>query len=483
MSKITIVGLGPGHGRYLTRSAWEKLNETETLFLRTAKHPTVAELPEAIQLKSFDSLYETAVSFDVVYETIVQTVLAEAKEKSVVYAVPGHPLVGESTVTALMEAAKQAGIEVEVEHGLSFLEPVLTAVQFDLLDGLQIFDALALIARHVPLINPDVPLMVAQVYNKLVASELKLNLMTFYPDDQPVVLVHEAGADSFEIEEIPLYEIDHSEKIAHLTTLYVPALPYAASVPALAETVAILRGPEGCPWDQKQTPQSMRDSFLEEAAEVLEAIDLDDPVGLEEELGDMFFHLLFQIQMAREAEGFRLSSVIAGVDAKLKRRHPHVWGDVSVKDSDEVVANWEEIKRQEKKGEATDSILENIPLSLPALARSQKIQSRAGTVGFEWPDIEGVYDKLDEEVGELKTAVSAAEKADELGDVLFSAVNLARWLNIDAETALRQANIKFIKRFRLVEKLARERQIDLAKLDIEALETLWQEAKTILKNS
>ena len=482
MGKITVVGLGPGNGRYLTRSAWELLTQAETLFLRTAKHPTVAELPESILLKPFDYLYEQADSFETVYETIVQTLLHEAKEKDVVYAVPGHPFVGESTVSALITQAESYAIQIEIEPGLSFIEPMLTAVQLDGLEGLQLFDALAVMARHIPLINPDVPLIIGQVYNSLIASELKLNLMTLYPDEHQVTLVHGAGAVEFELEEIALYELDRSKKTAHLTSLYVPPLPYPASLPALAETVAILRSPGGCPWDQKQTPQSMRDGFLEEAYEVLDALDLNDPANLEEELGDMFFHLLFQIQMAQEDEIFRLSDVLAGIDAKLKRRHPHVWGDILVADSDEVVANWEEIKKREKGEQASESILDNIPLSLPSLARSQKIQKRAGQLGFEWPDIEGVYAKLDEEVEELKTAVSPEEQLDELGDVLFSAVNLARWLKVDAESALREANLKFNKRFRLVESMAAKQDIDLVELDIDALEALWQEAKEILKN-
>ncbi len=483
MGIITVVGLGPGNGRYLTRNAWELLSKSEMVYLRTAKHPTVAELPSGIKTESFDHLYESSESFEDVYETIVSTLLKKAEKEDVLYAVPGHPYVGESTVTGLVDRAEGLNIAVKVEPGLSFIEPMLTAVKVDGFDGLQIFDALALLARHIPLINPDVPLIIGQVYNNLIASELKLNLMTVYPDNHDVILVHGAGAsDSFELEEIPLYELDRSKNTAHLTSLYIPPLPYAASLPALAETVAILRSPEGCPWDQKQTPQSMRDGFLEEASEVLEALDNDDPFGLEEELGDMFFHLLFQIQMAQEDELFRLSDVLAGIDAKLRRRHPHVWGDVNVEDSDEVVVNWEAIKQQEKGNSQSQSVLDNIPIALPALARSQKIQSRAGKVGFDWPDIDGVIAKFEEELVELKTAVSPEEKLDELGDVLFTTVNLARWLGIDAETALREANLKFTRRFQKVEQLATERHLDMSKMNIDALEDLWQEAKQKLKN-
>lgn len=482
MAKIIVVGLGPGDGRFVTRSAWEVLSNAPHIYLRTAKHPTVADLPAHIHIHAFDHLYEAADSFQDVYAKIVTQLLEKAKHQEIIYAVPGDPFVGESTVTALVKKAKDFDIEIEIEHGVSFLEPMLTAVELDVLEGAQIFDALSLIGRHIPLVNPDVPLLVGQVYNKLIATDLKLNLMTLYPDEHFVYLVHAAGSGQFKKEKVHLFEIDRLDTIAHLTSLYVPPLPYRASLPALAETIAVLRSPQGCPWDQEQTPQSMRASFLEEAVEVLEALDKDDEFSLAEELGDMFFHLLFQIQMANEAEKFTLTEVLAGIDAKLRRRHPHVWGDKIVGNSQEVVANWEEIKKKEKGETVSQSILDNISITLPALARSQKIQERAGKVGFEWPAIDGVFAKLAEEINELKTAVLAAEKQDELGDVLFSVVNLARWMDIDAESALREANIKFIKRFEMVEQLAAERQIDLRQLNIEQLEDLWQEGKQLLNN-
>lgn len=478
MGQITVVGLGPGNGRFLTRSAWELLSDCQTLYLRTRQHPTVDELPDTISLKTFDDLYDTADSFEDVYQLIVSSLLEAAAFENVVYAVPGHPFVGESTVTRLVEEAAVQGIEVIIEPGISFIESVLTAVRQDALDGLQIFDALELVTKHIPPISPDLPVMISQVFNRLVASELKLVLMTIYPDDHELMLVHGADTQQMHVDTIPLYELDHSDATAHLSTLYIPPLPYPASLTALAETVAILRSPDGCPWDQEQTPQSMRSGFLEEACEVLEALDEEDSDNLAEELGDMFYHLIMQIQMATEDESFRLTDVLAGIDAKLKRRHPHVWGDVSVADSNEVVMNWEAIKEQEK-GEQREakSLIDHIPEMLPALARSQKIQDRVRKVGFDWPNIDGVYAKLEEEVGELKTAVSPEEKLLELGDVLFVVANIAKWLGIDAESALREANLRFGKRFREVEKLSAEQELPLDQATFDQLEALWQAAK------
>lgn len=479
---ITVVGLGPGDGRFLTREAWQVLAEADTVYLRTKRHPAVADLPANVTLVSFDGIYETAVNFESVYTQIVAELLRLAAASPVIYAVPGHPHVGESTVTALEAAAQEAGVAVRIVPGLSFVEPMLTAVGYDGLDGLQLFDAVEMLAFHYPPLNPDVPLLLGQVYSRLVASDLKLVLTAVYPEEHPVHLIHAAGMTGQVVEEVPLYAIDHSEQISHLTSLYVPALPYKASLPALAETVAVLRSPDGCPWDREQTPQSMRADFLEEASEVLAALDAFDDDGLREELGDMLYHLVMQAQMASEEEVFRLSDVIAGIEAKLKRRHPHVWGDWEAADTAAVLRNWDQIKQDEKGGQAA-SVLDNIPTALPALARSQKIQHKVAKVGFDWPNVTGVYEKLREEIAELQAAITPAERQAELGDLLFVIVNLARWLGVDAESALREANLRFDRRFREVERLAVERQLDLSQMDLAAMDVLWQEVKAFLQTA
>lgn len=310
----------------------------------------------------------------------------------------------------------------------------------------------------------------------MIASELKLALMSIYPDAHEVGLVHGAGTDEQVVERVPLYEIDRITHSAHLTTLFVPPLPLSSTLSSLAETVAILRAPGGCPWDQEQTPQSMRSGFLEEASEVLAALDEDDAEALCEELGDLLYHIVMQVQMAAEEELFKLTDVLAGIDTKLKRRHPHVWGDWQVADSAEVVRNWEQIKTQEKAA-APQSLLDNIPAALPALARSQKIQDRVNKVGFDWPDVAGVWAKLEEEIKELHAAATPEERTAELGDILFVIVNLARWLGVDAETALRETNLRFSRRFQGVEQLAQTRSLSLAEMDFAAMDALWQEIK------
>jgi len=477
---ITVVGLGPGNGRLLTREAWNVLTSAGTVYFRTKRHPAVDDLPVSIIRESFDHLYDSADTFEEVYSQIVQELLKLGADEEIVYAVPGHPFVAESTVTRLVAAAKKANVSIRIVEGLSFVEPSLTAIALDALNGLQLFDAIELASYQYPPLNADVPVLLAQVYSRRVAGELKLGLTAVYPDEHPVTLIHAAGFDQQKIEEIPLYAIDRSPHINHLTSLYIPPLPQPSDLQALAETVGVLRAPGGCPWDQEQTSQSLRNGFLEEASEVLDAIDNDDPDNLCEELGDMLYHIVMQVQIASEGGDFTLADVISGIDRKLKFRHPHVWGDVDVADSDEVLKNWELLKKEEKGGDGTASLLDGIPIALPALARSQKIQDRVRKIGFDWPTVDGVYTKLQEEVVEVQEAVTPAERLDELGDVLFVAVNLASWLGVDAESALRGANQKFSRRFQKLEMVMAERGQKMEGLDIAVLEEMWQEVKRML---
>jgi tetrapyrrole methylase family protein/MazG family protein len=485
---ITIVGLGPGSGDLLTRQAWRALAGAERVYLRTARHPAVADLPADVRRESFDHIYDSAEAFAHVYEEIVAELVARARQgEPVVYAVPGHPHVAEATVTALVERAEAEGFPLRVVPGLSFVEPSLTALNVDALTGLQLFDALTVAAHHHPPVNPDAPLLLGQVYNRLIAGELKLALMAVYPDEYLVSLVHAAGTDAEQIETVPLYAIDRSPHIDHLTSLYVPPFARPASLVALAEAVAVLRSPEGCPWDQEQTPQSLRAGLVEEMAEVLEALDTGDTQSLREELGDLLLHIVMQAQMAREEEQFRLNEIIGGIYAKIKRRHPHVWGDWDVSGSEEVVANWDAIKAQEKadagRQDGPPSLLDGIPPTLPALAQAHKIQARVRKVGFDWPSVEGVVAKLEEEIHELEKAEGTAEQRAELGDILFALVNWARWLGLDAEAALREANVRFMRRFRLLEQLAVEKGVDLDAAGLDQLEAFWQQAKGILAES
>jgi tetrapyrrole methylase family protein/MazG family protein len=477
---ITVVGLGPGSSKYLTREGWEVLSAATDIYVRTEHHPAISDLPEGPTLHGLDYIYQSEQDFDSVYRRIVDLLLELGQEGEIIYAVPGNPFVGESTVTSLIKDAASVQIPIKIVAGLSFIEPALSALGIDALDGLQIYDALSVAESYYPSLHADQAILLGQVYNRFIAGEVKQSLATIYPDEHQVALIHKAGEADEVVEYLPLYKIDRSNHISYLTSLFIPALPAVSTLPALAETVAVLRSPNGCPWDIEQTPQSMREGFLEEAYEVIEAIDCQDNDNLREELGDMLYHIVMQAQMASEGGDFNLSDVIAGIESKLKRRHPHVWGDWEVDNTAEVLANWEVLKQQEKGEPSNQSLLDNILKNLPALSRSQKIQNRVGKAGFDWPNIRGIYEKVEEEMDELRAAKIPEERTAELGDLLFIIVNLARHYNVDAESALREANRRFELRFRLIEKLADQRRLDFKQMSLAEMNVLWEEAKETL---
>jgi len=472
---ITIVGLGPGDPRHLTREAWGVLEAAGEVWLRTERHPTVAGLPAGLALHSFDTLYEGAEDFSQVYEAIAAEVLRLGRRpEGVIYAVPGHPLVGETTVARLLLQAEDAGLEVRIVEGLSFIEPTLTALRIDALLGLQVYDAVEIAALHHPLLNPDLPALLPQLYSRALAADVKLTLMNQYPDDHEVALVRAAGTPEEQVVRLPLYELDRHD-VEHLSTLYVPSLPGVTSFEGLQETMAQLRAPDGCPWDREQTHESLRGTLLEEAYEVAAAIDVGDLRALQEELGDLLLQVLIHTQVATEEGEFKMPAVISGIDGKLKHRHPHVWGGREVSGTGEVLQRWEALKREEKGEER--SVFDGVPAALPALQQADTYSRRAARVGFDWSSPDGVADKVHEEIVEVEAAATPEAREAEVGDLLFAAVNWARWLEVDPEVALRQANARFARRFRAMERMARERDLDMTAMDIDALESLWQEAK------
>ncbi len=252
------------------------------------------------------------------------------------------------------------------------------------------------------------------------------------------------------------------------------------NVQDLVEIMRILRSPGGCPWDAEQTHESIKKNLIEETYEVIEAINKDDKELLCEELGDLLMQVVFHAQMEQEAGQFDFDTVSDGVCKKLIERHPHVFGDVSISGVDDVLTNWDAIKRKTKKQKTTTQSMLSVPRELPALMRATKLQKKAADVGFDWSEVTGALDKLEEEIGELRQAISNNDKdnmAEELGDILFSAVNVSRFIKTDAEEALTAASDKFLSRFTEVEKLAAERNVDMKSVGIDELDKLWDEAK------
>jgi tetrapyrrole methylase family protein/MazG family protein len=484
--KITLLGLGPGDISLLTQQAASIIENTPEIYVRTVHHPIVNSFPPTIEVHSFDELYDQLPSFDDVYAHIIEKVLKLGRRsQGVIYAVPGHPYVAEATCPEIARRARFEGLPVQVVEGLSFIEPTLSALGVDPLPHLVIIDALELATAHVPPFPPDAPALIAQIHSKAVANDVKLTLMDTYPDEHPVSLVHAAGTPHALVEDLLLHAIDQSSSIGLLTSLYLPPLEKGMSFEAFQEIIAHLRAPDGCPWDREQDHQTLRTNLLEETYEALAALDADDPVHMREEFGDMLLQITLHAQIANEYGEFNINQMIKGIYDKIIRRHPHVFGNLKVDGVETVLHNWEKLKAAERaevhkeNGGTEKGLLDGVEIALPSLAQAEEIQARAARVGFDWPDTRGVVDKINEECHELLNAEDLASRSDELGDLLFAVVNLARHYEIDAESALRETNTRFRKRFAHIEQSAREQGRPLSDLSLNEMESLWQEAKKL----
>ena len=480
MPGITLLGLGPGDPAKLTREAWDLLSSVGQVWLRTRQHPTVVGLPPALKIHSFDDLYENGDSFETVYSAIVEKVLDLGKSPhGVVYAVPGDPFVAEATCPEIARRAGVLNLPLKIVSGISFLESAFAAIGLDPYPHLVLMDAIELSQAHIANFPPDMPVLIAQVYSRLVAAEVKVTLNTVYPDEHSVCLVHAAGTVDEFVEDLPLYEIDRSEHIGLLTVLYVPPLGEGTSFEAFQEVVAHLRAPGGCPWDREQTHATLRTHLMGEAYEALAAMDSGEPAEMAEEFGDLLLQIVLNAQIAAEEGEFTMADVLRGIYDKIIRRHPHVFGDVTLDGVQGVLKNWEKLKAVERaNGQKPEKgLLDGVPLALPALSQAQEYQDRAARVGFDWKEVSGVLDKIAEEIQEVREVTNEQELIAELGDLFFAVVNLARWKNVDAESALRETSMRFKKRFAYVEKGAKLQGRKLTEMSIDEMEALWQDAK------
>jgi len=364
---------------------------------------------------------------------------------------------------------------MEIDMDFSLVAQIFDVLRIAPLSKLTLLEARTLSSAHVPSYPPDVPALLTRIDSSKLALQVKAVLLTTYPKDHMVQWVVEGKKKEERLDEI------RGEDVSVDACLYVPALPERTSFEALAEIVAHLRAPNGCPWDREQTHQSLTKHMLEESYEAISAIDSGDFTDMREEFGDLLLQVFLQSQIANEEGQFNVNQVVQGISSKLVRRHPHVFGDLELNSVDGVLANWEKLKETERKdkGQNEKGLLDGIPAALPALSQAQEYQDRAARVGFDWPEIEGVLDKVKEEIEEIKKAETDFELASEIGDLLFALVNLARWKSVDAESALRGTNMKFRKRFGYVEQGAKKQGRNLSELSLDEMESLWQEAKKV----
>jgi len=473
--RVVVVGLGPAGADLLLPAARAALERVPIRFVRTARHPAVGALAaDGIRLESLDLLYDTADDLDTVYAAIADRVVETARERGeIAYAVPGSPTIAERSV----ELVRTAGIDVELIPGISFVDLAWWRLAIDPMRGARVVDARAF---AVDAAGASGPMLIAQCDSRLVCSEVKLALLEALPPDHDVVVLQRLGLPDERVFTVALADVDRDVDPDHLTSLFVDT-GAAAVGPELARLLALterLRGPGGCPWDAKQTHHSLRRHVLEEAYEVVEAIEelpADAPKGeiplgaydaLEDELGDLLFQVMIQSVLASEAGAFTVADVARAVHTKLVRRHPHVFGDVQVNDANEVVTNWEQIKKSEKDD---DSLVAGVGAGLPALIAAQKLFRKGASIGLE-PDVD-----LDAALHAL--AVSDADGFEAaLGSALAAAVALGRAHETDAESALASWARRYKDRFRRMEQLASAAGVDLATADAARVRELWDRA-------
>ena len=480
LPRVTIVGLGPAGAEYVTEHTLQEIARVPQRYLRTGRHPSAHLVPEAT---TFDDIYEAADTFADVYAEITdRLVAAAAQHREVLYAVPGSPLILERTVRSLRADQR---IDCVVHPAMSFLDVIYARLGLDpveaavtLIDGHEFATAAA---------GHTGPLLVTHTHANWVLSDIKLAVENA-TGDEPVVILQRLGSPDECITHTTWAELDRTVEADHLTSIYIPHLgaPVGAEMVRFHQLARTLR--EQCPWDQEQTHQSLVRYLLEETYEVvdaLQALDPDDPStdeALIEELGDLLYQIEFHATIAEQEGRFTMADVAQGVHDKLVRRHPHVFplagGDkVIAEDTATVLSNWDAIKQVEK---GRTSVFEGVPHSLPSLSYADAVQRKAAKLGFDWPDVDGALPKIAEEAAEVRAAADGNDPAavhDEVGDLLFAVVNVARHLGVEPEVALRAATRKFRGRFEQVETIARERGIDLKSAGLPALDALWDEVK------
>lgn len=481
---ITIIGLGYGGEGGLTLAALTALKNCPNIILRTEKCSSADFLAEiGVKFRSLDDIYEDSDSFDDMIKKSVKRILDSAADGDTAFAVPGN-VASDSTADALIKAAESENIPHSIIPGLSYADSALAAA------NITAGDYRAIPAADMSRIYIDVRTtnIFFEIESRLTASDLKCFLLEHYDAAHRVFLCRGQQGDIIISDEIELYELDHRDCFDHLAGVIIPPVNEITQARHydfyhLVELMERLRGDNGCAWDRAQTHASIEQSLIEEAYEAAEAIREDNMDSLCDELGDVLLQVVFHSQIAHEHGEFDYKNVLSAICTKLISRHTHVFGDASADTPEEVKANWEAIKREKRKATVTDS-MQGLPKGMPALVSAYKVQAKAATVGFDWPDAKGALDKLREEAEELAEAYASGKGdniADELGDVLFAAVNVSRLCGLAPESVLFGASEKFISRFSHIENRVKESGKPWESFSLEELDKWWDEAKLIEK--
>lgn len=476
---ITVVSLGPGDPALLTLQSADALRHARRFILRTARHRAVHWLEEqGVAFESLDGFYDRYDDFDEMHRAMATHLWQQAAKAPVTYAV--IDATGDESVIALRDMLPEGG-KLEVLPGVSTADRCLAALPTEVPHAgrVRILPAIDAVSATP---DPATPLLITELWNPALAGDVKLWLTDLYDDERPVVLFPSTAQVGRKPVRIPLMELDRQKTYDHTVCAYIPAAGLHERqrfcFDDLVSIMRMLRGPEGCPWDRQQTHQSLRKYLIEEAYEALGAIDEGDPDHLADELGDVLLQIVFHADIARDHGDFAISDVTSAICRKMIYRHAHIFGADTCETAEEVSANWEALKKVEKGLTTQSEVLADVSRSLPALMRAEKVQKKAAQVGFDWDSAEEALPKVHEEADELLAElISHRDPAEELGDLLFSCVNVARLSGVESESALRSATEKFIRRFTDMENAIISDGKALKDLTLREMDVYWNKVK------
>ncbi len=467
MHTITIVIL-PAPAA-LTLAQQKALKSGLPVFVQTKMHPSADLLEDQkIDALAMDDLFESSEDFDTLNQAIANRI---CDQLDCVYVATGS--IQSSQLPAIQNIAKSRGIDVRVMPHLSAGNVAFAELE----------NAIAVSAHDLPdQLDPEQNYVVEEIDSRIVAGEVKLFFSEFYPDESTVIIASIQSSGAFMTREIKLCELDRQKAYDATTLLYAPKTAYETRTrhgfDDVMRIVRRLRAPNGCPWDREQTHESLKNALLEESYELIDAIDEDDDQHICEEMGDVLLQFALHAAIAEEQSAFTVRDACTELVEKLIYRHPHVFGNIRVSGSDEVLKNWDALKMSQRKQTTQTEVLKSVPKSFPALLRSRKVQKKAADIGFDWESAQQAFYKIAEETGELREAMEQGSHIEEeMGDLLFSVVNVARLLKLEPEFLLMQATDKFILRFEKMEQLAKSKGNELKDLPFSEQDKLWDEAK------
>ena len=482
MHTIYVVSLGPGAPELLTLAADKQLHHAKKLVLRTARHGCVPYLQsEGITFTDFDTLDDTFEDFDSLNDAIAAQLWQMAETTPITYAVMDATC--DASVARLMQTAPE-NAAVTVVPGISAAQACLAALPASLHNEREGIRTLPALALQKSVYDPRMPMLITEIDKAELAGDVKLWLSELYPEEMKIAFFAPSEKFPRKVQLIPLYEMDRQKKFDHTCCIYVPAVPLKERerfcFADLEEIMKLLRSPEGCPWDREQTHESLRTYLIEEAYEAVDAIDGGDDDRIADELGDVLLQVVFHGCIAAEHGAFTDLDITTAICSKMIRRHPHIFNDTVHHNAEEVSDNWEQLKKAEKHLDSLSAAMHDVAPGLPALMRAAKVQNKAKQVGFDWDDPVAALPKVTEEANEvLEELQNKRDPGEELGDLLFSCVNVVRLCGKQPELLLRAATEKFIRRFEAMENCIKKDGKSLEGLTLREMDVYWERVKAL----